>query len=132
MSVLVDTSVWSLLFRKKGSADHPEVYILTSLLRQTEDVALTGSILQEILQAFRSETEFRRVSGFFEPFPIIGLERDDFITAAKLHRQCASNGVAASTVDCQIAVAAIRNGYLLLTADKDFEHIAKHSQLKLL
>ena len=56
MNVLVDTSVWSLLFRKTGPADHPGVRKLVKLLEAEGDVALTGVILQEILQAFRSPT----------------------------------------------------------------------------
>jgi len=132
LSVLVDTSVWSLLYRKKGPVDHPKVHILTSLLNRIEDVALTGLILQEVLQAFRSDTQFERVARFFRPFDIIELERADFVDAAKLHRHFASKGVAASTTDSQIAIAAIRHQCLLLTADKDFDHIAKHCELKLL
>jgi uncharacterized protein (DUF433 family) len=54
MRVLVDTSVWSLALRKKGPSAHSTVEKLTSLLQEDEDVVLTGMILQEILQAFRS------------------------------------------------------------------------------
>ena len=132
MTVLVDTSVWSLLYRQKGPRDHPKVQILTSLLNRIEDVTITGSILQEILQAFRSDRQFDRVSRFFRPFDIIELERADYVAAASLHRQCASKGVVASTVDCQIAIAAIRDECLLLTLDNDFDHIAKHCELQLL
>lgn len=132
MSVVVDTSVWSLLYGKKGPADHDKVRILTHLLAGMEDVALTGVILQEILQAFRSEADFKRITRYFAPFQLITLGRSDYIEAARLHRRCASIGVAATTIDCQIAIASIRNGCLLLTADKDFERIAKHCDLKLL
>ena len=62
--MLVDTSVWSLALRKKGPADHPDVTRLAQLLRDGEDVYLTGTILQEILQAFRSESVFRRVARY--------------------------------------------------------------------
>lgn len=130
--VLVDTSVWSLLYRKDGPAIHPKVQILQRLLEQTEDVTLTGSILQEILQAFRPDHQFDRVANFFGPFDIIELDRAGYVEAAKLHRQCASKGVAASTIDCQIAIASIRHDCLLLTADNDFHHIAEHCQLTLL
>ena len=37
-----------------------------------------------------------------------------------------------TTVDCEIATAAIRNECMLLTADKDFSRMAQHCDLKLL
>lgn len=130
--VVVDTSVWSLLYRKGGPSNHPKVELLQQLLEQTEDVSITGSILQEILQAFRTNRQFDRVAKFFRPFSLIELEQADYVAAAKLHRRCASKGVTATTIDCQIAIASIKLDCLLLTADNDFRHIAKHCQLKLL
>jgi predicted nucleic acid-binding protein len=129
--VLVDTSVWSLALRKKGAADHPAVARLASLLRADEDVFVTGLILQEVLQAFRSETSFRTIVKHFEPFPLLELERADYVYAAGLHRRCAAKGVSASTADCQIASAAVRHRCGLLTADRDFERIARLTDLDL-
>jgi predicted nucleic acid-binding protein len=127
----VDTSVWSLALRKKGPVDHPAVRGLSSLLETNEDVVLTGVILQEVLQAFRSETTFRAVVRHLSPFPLLRLGRTDYVEAAALHRRCAEKGVAVSTVDCQIAAAAIRHGCRLLTADADFQRIARLSDLAL-
>ncbi len=129
--MLVDTSVWSLALRKKGPADHPDVTRLAELLRDGEDVYLTGTILQEILQAFRTESTFRRVARYLEPFPLLPLERSGHVAAAGIHRACAEKGVTASTIDCQIAAAAIQNDCALLSADRDFERIARHCKLVL-
>jgi hypothetical protein len=131
LRVLVDTSVWSLALRKQGPADHPAVERLTQLLGNGEDVFLTGTILQEILRAFRAEPTFRRMAQHFEPFPLLPLERFDHIAAARLHRLCAQKGVGGTTIDCQIAVAAIRHGCVLLSADRDFERMALHCELVL-
>ena len=132
MKALVDTSVWSLALRRKGPADHPCVQKLGALLSGNEDVVLTGLILQEVLQAFRADSTFRRVVGYFEPFPLLELHRSDFIAAARLHRKCAAKGISASTADCQIAIASVENDCPLLTADKDFPRIARCSSLKLI
>ena len=132
MRVLVDTSVWSLALRKKGPVDHPAVGRLSSLLQANEDVFTTGLVLQEVLQAFRSEPAFRTIVSHLEPFPLLELARSDFVAAADLHRRCAAKGVSASTADCQIAVAAIRNKCVLLTTDRDFERISRFSDLALL
>ena len=132
MSVLVDTSVWSLAFRKAGPADHPKVRQLTALLDEDQSVVLTGLILQEILQAFRSDSTFRELSDYLESFPLLPLNRSEYVAAARLHRACASKGVSASTSDCQIAIAAITLPCPLLTTDKDFDHIALLSDLQLM
>ncbi len=131
MRVLVDTSVWSLALRRHGPTDHAAVEKLVAMLQSGEDVFLTGLILQEILQAFRSDASFRKVARHLDPFPLLELERPDFTAAAALHRRCAARGVSTSTADCQIATAAIRHDCLLLSADKDFERIARLSDLRL-
>jgi hypothetical protein len=132
MKVLVDTSVWSLSLRKKGPVNHPAVKKLFALLDEGEDVAITGTILQEVLQAFKNSGTAQRVARNFEALPLLALSRSEYMKAAAIHRKCASKGVAASTVDCQIAEAAIYHGYVLLTADKDFDRIANHTGLKLI
>lgn len=92
---------------------------------------MTGLILQEVLQAFRSEDSFRTIARRLEPFPLLELERPDYLRAAGLHRRCAAKGVSASTADCQIAAAAIRHRCPLLTADQDFSRIAKLCDLEI-
>ncbi len=129
--ILVDTSVWSLSLRKRGPADHPAVRQLTTDLQEDRDVVLTGLILQEILQAFRNDVTFKRLVDYFEGFPLLEIQRADYISAARLHRRCASRGIVASTADCLIAAAALAYGCSLLTTDKDFELMAGVSELKL-
>ena len=132
MTVLVDTSVWSLAFRKKGPADHPKVRTLTLLIEQGEDVALVGVVLQELLQGLPSDASFRKLKTHLEAFPLLSMERQDYVLAAALRRACRKDGIAATTIDCLIAAAAIRHRCALLTTDRDFEHIAKRSQLSLI
>lgn len=132
MKILVDTSVWSLALRKRGPAEHPAVHKLARLLEEGEGVALTPLLLQEVLQGFRDEVAFRRLVSYFEPFELLGMDRDQAIAAARLHRLCASRGIAASTADCSIAASAILEGCPLLTTDRDFQHIAAISALELL
>lgn len=131
MRVLVDTSVWSLALRKGGPEDHPAVRKFSALLDANEDLVLTGLILQEVLQAFRSHASFRRVALHLEPFPLLQLTRDGYTQAARLHRKCASKGIAVATADCQIATAALEHDCYLLTADKNFERIARISPIRL-
>jgi predicted nucleic acid-binding protein len=130
MRVLVDTCVWSLAFRRGGPA-HPAAERLAALLAGDDEVVLTGTILQEVLQAFRDATVARRVAPHLEDLPLLPLRRELFVEAAALHRACAARGLGATTVDCQIAAAAIAYRCQLLTTDRDFERIAELSALRL-
>jgi predicted nucleic acid-binding protein len=96
-----------------------------------EEVFITGIILQEVLQAFRTEASFSKIVRYMEPFPLLEPCREDYIASARLHRTCAAKGITTSTVDCHIAAVAIQNSCYLLTTDKDFQRIARISNLKL-
>ena len=128
-NVLVDTSVWSLALRS-GGRPSLEVDKLRKAIERGR-VVLLGIVVQEILQGFRHDRDVRRVAKQLEAFPLLQLSRDDNVAAAALHRACARRGIAAATVDCHIASAAIRHRCTLLTADEDFEHIARVAPLRL-
>lgn len=131
MRVLVDTSVWSLVLRRGGPADHPAVERLSGYLDAGEDLFLTGLILQEILQAFRSEKVASQVAERLLPFPLLPFEPTTCQAAARLYRQCQDKGLGASTVDCHIAASAIANNCRLLTTDRDFNRMASICPLEL-
>jgi predicted nucleic acid-binding protein len=130
VNVLVDTSVWSLALRRDQPPRAPQVEALHTAIDRG-DVCLTGVILQEVLQGFPSEARTRRLVEHLAPFPLIGLDREDFVFAAHIRNTCRRKGVAIATVDAQIASAAINHGCVLLTADSDFEQIARHFPLRL-
>ncbi len=54
MSLLVDTSVWSLALRRGGAAAAPEVAALRTALEGVQLVVTTGIVVQELLQVFQS------------------------------------------------------------------------------
>ncbi len=131
MRVLVDTSTWSSALRRLPPPEVPAVRTLADLISSEEELFLTGLILQEVLQAYRTESESSRVAGYLSTVPLLRLDRAAYVEAAGIFRRCASRGVTASTTDCQIAAAAIRHRCKLLTADRDFERIAEVSALEL-
>ena len=132
MKVLVDTSVWSLAFRRISTTEplHESVIRLDALLGKA-DIVLVSVVLQEVLQGFRDDRSFRKVARALDPFALLPLSHEDHSSAARLHRTCAAAGAAASTIDCLIASAAISHKCALLTADRDFERIARNSALRL-
>ncbi len=129
MSLLVDTSVWSLALRRDRPVGR-EVEALRAGIERGE-VVLTGIILQEILQGFPSAERTRRLADHLAPFPLLGLHRGDYLYAAEIRNKCRARGLAVSTVDAQIAAAAINHRCTLLTADADFAGVARHCPLRL-
>ena len=95
------------------------------------DVVLTGLILQEILQGFPSAERTRRLADHLAPFPLLALHRGDYLYAAEIRNKCRAKGVAISTVDAQIAAAAINHRSTLLSADADFHAVARHFPLRI-
>ena len=133
MSVIVDTSVWSLALRRKETPDFdPQIIKLTSLLNSNQPIFLLGVIIAEILQGIRNEKTFEAVKDHLNAFQIIELEREDYIESAKLRNLCLNKGITIQTIDAIIATASIKNGIPLLTSDKDFSNIASITSLQLL
>ncbi len=128
--ILVDTSVWSLALRRDRGAGSREVDALTAAIDRG-DTCLTGTILQEVLQGFPDASRTRRLVDYLAPFPLLDLHRGDYVYAAEIRNKCRVKGIAVSTIDAQIAAAAIDHNCALLTSDKDFEAIARHFPLRL-
>jgi hypothetical protein len=132
MKYVVDTSVWSLALRKKGHRETEEVRKLSVLLKEGERIFVPGIILQEVLQGIRNVEQFKQIREALSYFPSLETSRDDYIFAAELFNICRTKGVQASTIDFLIAAIAISNNCILLSLDKDFVHISKYCELRLL
>ena len=130
MSVLVDTSVWSLALRRDRPHPVREIEALRASIERG-DVCLLGVILQEVLQGFPSTDRSRRLVEHLAPFPLLALHRGDYVYAAEIRSRCRFKGLAISSIDAQIAAAAINHRCALLTVDRDFAGIARHFPLRL-
>ncbi len=130
MTLLVDTSVWSLALRRDVDASEPEVHQLRDALSGSDLIVTTGLILQELLQGFSGPRARARIIEHFAAFPLLQPDRDDHIGAAALRNTCRQAGVQIGTIDALIARLCIRHDLTLLTTDKDFTHAAKHSELR--
>jgi predicted nucleic acid-binding protein len=125
--ILVDSSVWvDFLSPVPGPAGHE----LRRLVAADEPLALTGIVLQEVLQGLK------RDAGTVEP--ILGqwdlLEPrppETYRTAAALFRQGRARGTTLTTVDALIAAVALEHRATIFTLDRDFTFIARYSPLKL-
>lgn len=132
MTLLVDTSVWSLALRRDPPISAaPQVQALRDALEGDEIVVTTGLVLQELLQGFAGARAHQDIIDRFAALPLLGPDRQDHIDAAELRNRCRRAGVQIGTIDVLLAQLCIRHGLTLLTTDNDFVHAAFHCPLKL-
>lgn len=130
MNLFVDTSVWSLAFRRDTPPPCPEVTTLAQALDTGAPVFTTGIVLQELLQGFPGAEAHDRIVSRFAALPLVVPDRQDHIRAADVRNACRRKGVATGTIDALVAQLCIRHGFVLLTTDQDFTHLARVRPLK--
>ena len=131
MSLFVDTSVWSLAFRRERPSAAGEVQALIRAIEAGELILTTGLVLQELLQGFLGAKAQAQILDRFSAIPLIVPDRTDHIEAAALRNHCRRAGVQAGTIDALLAQLCLRHGLTMLSADDDFRHIAGQCALKL-
>jgi predicted nucleic acid-binding protein len=129
VTLLVDTSVWSLALRRDAPPALPEVGALRTALESGELVVSTGLILQELLQGFAGPRAQEAILDRFNALPFLIPERRDHVEAAVLRNQCRRKGIQVGTIDALLAALCIRHGLSILTRDDDFIRISEVAPL---
>lgn len=127
----MDTSVWSLAWRRDQPEDSPEVDRLSRALLNREDVVSTGLVLQELLQGFHGPSDRDAILERFEPIPLLTTDRSLHVEAAEIRDRCRRSGVQIGTVDALLAGLCIRHQLDMLSTDRDFVHVARVVPLSL-
>lgn len=130
MTLFVDTSVWSLAFRRDQVSAAPEVRVLRDALEGGDTIVVTGLVLQELLQGFSGPKARKDIIDRFAALPLLAPDRQDHIDAAELRNRCRRAGLQIGTIDAVIAQLCIRHGLTLLTTDNDFVRAARHCPLR--
>jgi predicted nucleic acid-binding protein len=130
MTLLVDTSVWSLALRRDQVSAVPQVRALRDALEGEEIVVSTGLVLQELLQGFAGPRARKDIIERFAALPLLGPDRQDHIDAAELRNRCRRAGIQVGTIDALLAQLCIRHDLTLLTTDNDLVRAASHCPLK--
>jgi predicted nucleic acid-binding protein len=124
VSLFVDTSVWSLAFRRDTPAPVDETRELRRAIEAGESLFTTGLVLQELLQGFSGPRARAAILDRFSALPLLVPTRGDHIEAAKLRNGCRRGGIQIGTVDALLAQLCIRHKLTMLTTDGDFRRIA--------
>ncbi len=127
--VLVDTTVWIDFFNGVNS---PECEILINYIREDYPVYICPVILQEILQGFIDDSDFKKAKVLLLEFPILKDNPIEIsISAAELYRSIRKRGkTIRKSNDCLIAAYCIKNRIPVLHRNRDFTMIARYSNLK--
>ena len=133
MMVAVDTSVWSLVLRRRRvPRDNPWVEALRNRVEGGDEVVVVGPIIQELLSGVKDPVTFAHLEVDMERIPLLELHRRTYAAAARLTNRCQQRGFQPGAVDALIAAACIEHGCPLLTADAHFLEIARHCELVVL
>jgi predicted nucleic acid-binding protein len=131
MTLLVDTSVWSLALRRDGTFDAKEVLALREALTGADSVVTTGLVLQELLQGFNGPKAKEAIIERFGALPLIQPDRQDHVAAAEVRNACRRGGVQIGTIDALLIQLCGRYEMTLLSSDKDFANAARHVPFRL-
>jgi predicted nucleic acid-binding protein len=123
VKVLVDTSVWSLAFRRRAPA-HPSVDELRRLITAGR-AAIIGPVRQEVLSGVRDTTTFERLRDRLGAFPDEVVTAEDYEQAAEFFNTCRAKGLQGSNTDFLLCAVSARHGIPLLTTDADFTRYAQ-------
>lgn len=124
--ILVDTSAWIEVLRGRGAQRFATAVA-------GEKIVTCLPVMQEVLQGIDDERAFQVALRAFVDIPILEnpLTREVFDEAVQLYREARRAGVTVrSSVDCLIAVCAMRSDAIVLHVDRDFTHLARVAKLK--
>jgi len=132
--IVVDTSVWSLAFRRRGWPNRVTpgvVKLLQKLTKEKQQVVVPGIVLQELLSGVKDPAQWERIKELMEGYPLILATKEQYIEASNISNVCRRAGVSAATIDCLIAAQCIMLNGVLLTLDDDFKRISGCCGLRL-
>ncbi len=133
MNVLVDTSVWSLAFRRARASSKNDEHVvgeLAELIREGRAL-LMGPIRQELLSGLTDAAQFKSLRERLRAFDDLRIHEDDYERAAEYFNICRRTGVQGSHVDFLICSVAVANGASIFATDKDFTSYSKHVPITL-
>jgi len=129
MRVLVDTNIWSLVFRrlpkKLASHEHALVTECRELVSEGRAVLL-GLVRQEILSGIARRSHFDALREKLRCFDDEPLSVEDHEHAADCFNRCRAKGIQGSVVDMLICAVALRRGMAVFSADADFLRYVRH------
>ena len=126
--ILVDSSVWIDFFNGTACAETDKLNEILGL----EEVVIGDLILAEVLQGFRSDTDYKVAKNVLTSLTVYDLlGKDMAVKSANNFRKLRKKGITIrKTADVIIATYCIENKMPLLFTDKDFVPFVDNLRLK--
>ena len=133
MNVLVDTSAWSLAFRRSRGPSGADAQVLNELVELIREgrALLMGPIRQEVLSGISDVKQFRVLRESLRAFSDVRIHEADYERAAEYSTNCRRAGLQGSHVDFLVCAVAVANDAAILSADRDFSRYARHVPIAL-
>jgi predicted nucleic acid-binding protein len=125
--ILIDTSVWIEYFQNQS----PGLVGLVAQTAKNREVCVPRVVMAELMQGAKSEKEIAVIEQFMDAFTIIDQTEQTWLKAGRLSHELKRKGKNMSLTDCYIAVLALENKCAVLTLDKHFKDIGRHTGLEL-
>ena len=121
MRVIVDTSVWSLYFRRNKCAECSEINVFHNLISEGR-IVLLGVVKQELLSGIKDDIRFEKLLEALSGFEPLLANDNDHMLAARFFNRCRAKGILGSFFDYLICAQAVNSKMSILTTDQDFQH----------
>jgi hypothetical protein len=122
-AVVADTSVWIEFFAGRAAPS------LEQALRHGL-VVLPPLVVAELVSGVRPGKELRALDLLLRELPVHPTPLEHWLAVGGLRRRLLERGLTVSTPDAHVAQCALELEALLLTRDRVFGRIARHSELR--
>ena len=125
--ILVDSSAWIEFLRNTGSAACEQVEEALA-----HEIAICDPVRMELLAGARDESHLLSLRRLLARATLIQTRPADYDEAAALYRRCRVQGeTVRKLIDCLIASVAMRADASILHNDRDFDVLARHTELRI-
>ena len=133
VNYVVDSSVWVDFFNNKPSSQIEKVKSLIPTTAAKGYIYVLPVIMQEVLQGIQDDKLYQIVEENLFGFKLIDYNAYEFaLKSAELFRMLRKKGLTIRKAnDCLIAAICVENNFTIIHNDKDFDHIAKYTKLKI-
>ena len=133
VNYVVDSSVWVDFFNNKSSSQIEKVKSLIPTTAAKGYIYVFPVIMQEVLQGIQDDKLYQIVEENLFGFKLIDYNAYEFaLKSAELFRMLRKKGLTIRKAnDCLIAAICVENNFTIIHNDKDFDHIAKYTKLKI-
>ncbi len=129
-NLIFDSSVWVDFLNGKNTS---KTKLLLEHLNNDEEINICPLIIQEILQGIRDDNHYKNIKKLLFRLKLLDLGfYETAIGAADIYRSMRKKGATIRKInDCYISFFAVKFNLLLVHNDKDFDVIAKYTDLKI-